>query len=139
MAERLDLYKCKICGQTIQVILRGDGELVCCGQPMAYLQPKTSEPEIGEKHVPVFYVTGDNKCEVRVGEEPHPMVDEHYIQFIEVISNDKNCMKLHYLSPGQEPKIYLQDKCNDDKSLEMCNIHGLWASVGSCCDCDTQN
>ena len=70
MVERLDFYKCEVCGTIVQVFHRGDGELVCCGHPMKYIQYYKTQDELKEKHVPVF--VDENK--IQVGSMPHPMV-----------------------------------------------------------------
>lgn len=124
--ERLDLYKCNICGNIVQVILSGGGELVCCGEPMHKLEAKTKEDSMLEKHVPVFIKNQDNNDEVRVGEVLHPMTDEHYIMFIETISRDKNKVQLQFLHPGEEPKMLIKDESDEILALEFCNLHGLW-------------
>ena len=110
MSKRLDLYKCNICGNLIEVVLSGVGELVCCGEPMEYLEAKSNDSEYGEKHVPVFVDTDENGIEVRVGSTLHPMTEEHYIQFIETISEDKNKICRQYLSPQTSPIMVLKDK-----------------------------
>lgn len=128
MTEILEFYKCNICGNFVEVVLSGEGELVCCGQPMEKMRAQSSSEEmLGEKHVPVVSKNGE-VLEVRVGEIPHPMEDSHYIQFIEVNSLDKRYVKRKYLFPHEEP--VLQYKCNCDKveARELCNIHGLWTS-----------
>lgn len=129
MTERLDLYKCNVCGNLVEVILPGVGELVCCGEPMEYLDAKKQDSEFGEKHVPVFAATDNDGKEVRVGAELHPMLNEHYIQFVEVISKDKNCVGLHYFHPGEEPVMPIKGNALDiEKARAFCNIHGLWES-----------
>lgn len=125
MTERLQLYKCEVCGNIVQVILEGEGELVCCGQPMNLMKPKKNDENANEKHVPIFVKTEDG-AEIRVGSTPHPMENEHYIMFIETISKDKNDMKLHYLYPQQKPKMFIKEVMDKAKALEYCNIHGLW-------------
>lgn len=128
MTERLELYKCNICGNLIEVILPGVGELVCCGEPMEYLEAKTSDSEYGEKHVPVFSYSDDKGDEIRVGAELHPMTDQHYIQFIETISEDKKRADIQFLTPQDQPIMYIKDKMNIKKAREYCSIHGLWAN-----------
>ncbi|MDE6138523.1 MAG: desulfoferrodoxin FeS4 iron-binding domain-containing protein, partial [Candidatus Gastranaerophilales bacterium] len=103
MTERLDLYKCNVCGNLIEVILPGVGELVCCGEPMEYLEAKKSDSEYGEKHVPVFSATDEKGEEVRVGSTLHPMTEEHYIQFVETIAKDRRRTELEYFYPSDEP------------------------------------
>ncbi len=125
MTKRLEMYKCEICGNFIEVILEGVGELVCCDQPMVLQKAKSTD--VGsEKHVP-FFVKKDNELEVRIGSVLHPMMDEHYIQFVEVVSEDERYIKRKYLYPGEEPIFTLRGY--DIGSLtakELCNIHGLW-------------
>lgn len=127
MTERLELYKCETCGNLVQVVLPGIGELVCCGKPMTRLEPHTLEDEaLDEKHVPVFVSTDENGEEVRVGTKLHPMTEEHYIQFIQTISDGKNHTELQYYSPFDLPIMVLKDKLGIDKAQAFCNIHGLW-------------
>lgn len=125
MTNKLEMYKCAICGNFIEVVLPGAGELVCCGQPMTLLKANTTDAA-KEKHVP-FFVKKDNELEVRVGSVLHPMTDEHYIQFIEVVSDDLRYVKRKYLFPTDEPVFPL--KGYDIGALsakENCNLHGLW-------------
>ena len=126
MTERLDLYKCNLCGNLVEVVLSGDGELVCCGKPMEYLEAKKEDSEYSEKHVPVFLNTNDNGLEIRVGSQLHPMLNEHYIQFIEAISEDKNKLCRQYFTPQDMPIMVLKEKVGIQKAREFCNIHGLW-------------
>ena len=126
MTERLDLYKCNLCGNLVEVVLSGDGELVCCGKPMEYLEAKTVNSEYGEKHVPVFLNTDDNGLEIRVGSQLHPMLEEHYIQFIETIADGKNKVCRQYFTPQDAPIMVLKEKMGIQKAREFCNIHGLW-------------
>lgn len=125
MTERLEMYRCDVCGNLVQVILSGAGELVCCGEPMKHLKPNTMDEVALEKHVPV-YIHKENGCEIQVGTELHPMNDDHYIMFIESIAEDKSHMKLQYLHPGEEAKMLLGEKIGKEKALEFCNLHGLW-------------
>lgn len=126
MTQRLELYRCEICGNLVEVIIEGNGELVCCGQPMILLQGNSTDVAGLEKHVPVFEVKEDGGEEVRVGSVLHPMNDDHYIMFIETISEDRNHVYLEYLHPGQEPKMLLEKKIGKTLAREFCNIHGLW-------------
>lgn len=124
--ERLDLYRCEICGNLVEVILVGGGELVCCGQMMQKVSGQNREEAIFEKHIPVFVKNENNNYEVRVGEVLHPMTEEHYIMFIETISEDKKQAQLEYLYPGQEPRMLLENKSGKTLAREFCNLHGLW-------------
>lgn len=125
MTKKLEMYKCGACGNFVEVVLSGEGELVCCGQPMNLLKANTTDAA-QEKHVP-FFIKEDNQLEVRVGSVLHPMTDEHYIQFIEVVSEDGKYVKRKYLYPTDEPTFLL--KGYDIGALtatEYCNLHGLW-------------
>ena len=128
MTEILDFYKCNVCGNFVEVVLNGEGELVCCGQPMEKIVLKTqSEEMMGEKHVPVIE-KNEEGITVKVGSVPHPMTEEHYIQFIEVNSPDKRYVKRKYLYPNEEPVLKLKCDCKDIIARELCNIHGVWSS-----------
>lgn len=128
MTERLDLYKCNVCGNLVEVVLDGVGELVCCGEPMEFLEARTQDSEYGEKHVPVFSSTDDKGEEVRVGAQLHPMTNEHYIQFVETIAKGKKRVELEYFYPSDEPIMLIKDKLGLEKARAFCNIHGLWES-----------
>ncbi len=129
MTEKLQLYKCNICGNVVEIINEGYGSLVCCSLPMELLEEKTADEQIQEKHVPIVTMEGDNKT-IRVGTIPHPMEKEHYIVFIEAISPDKKYIKRKYLVPNDEPKLDLKSHFKDSDFIarELCNIHGLWSS-----------
>lgn len=126
MTERLELYKCNICGNLVEVVLPSVGELVCCGEPMTRIIPEVSDDNMSEKHVPVFVENTENGLEVRVGRALHPMVSEHYIQFIETVTKDKNRTELQYFAPQDIPIMVLKNKLGIDKARAFCNIHGLW-------------
>lgn len=129
--EKLDLYKCNVCGNLVQILIVGGGELVCCGQPMQRLEPKSKEDAMLEKHVPIFLKNENGQNEVRVGEILHPMTEEHHIVFIETISDDKNNVQLKFLHSGEESKMILQNQTNPMIAIEFCNIHGLWEGKSS--------
>ena len=123
MIKKLELYKCEKCGNLVEVVLEGAGELVCCGEPMKLLE---SQKEKDEKHTPYFEKNNDGIV-VKIGSIAHPMEKEHYIQFIEIYSKDKKYVKRKYLCPEEAAKLKL--KCLDLNSMtarELCNIHGLW-------------
>lgn len=122
--EKFDLYKCEICGNIVQIVINGGGEMICCGKPMQKLQPQTKEEAIMEKHVPIFVKLEEGTTEIRVGEVLHPMTNEHYLMFIQAISEDKNFAQIKYLYPDNEPKMELYGDYSN--ALEYCNIHGLW-------------
>lgn len=125
MTSKLELYRCNVCGNIIEVVISGEGELVCCGEPMNLLKANTTDAT-QEKHVP-FFVKKDDELEIRIGSAPHPMVPEHYIQFVEVVSADERYVKRKYLYPNEDPMFILRGY--DIGSLtakEYCNLHGLW-------------
>ena len=126
MMENLDLYRCEICGNMVEVILSGGGEIICCGKSMQKLLPKTHEEAIQEKHVPVFVKYDDNAGDIRVGEVLHPMLKDHYIMFIQAVSQDKRCTYLKYYVPSETPMLYLNNFDQFNYAREFCNIHGLW-------------
>ena len=124
MTEKLELYKCHICGNLIQVILNGAGELVCCGQTMEHLVPHQEENnELAEKHTPTIEQEEDKRF-VRL--KYHPMAPEHYIQFIEVYPKDKSRLHLKYLNPNEPAEFDITHFEENIEALEHCNIHGLW-------------
>ncbi len=124
--EKLDLYRCEICGNIVQVLFVGGGELVCCEEPMKKFEIQTRENAMLEKHVPIFMKDENGNDEIRVGEILHPMTQEHYIMLIEAISEDKNFVQIKFLSPEEEPKMSLCSQTNKMIARELCNIHGLW-------------
>ena len=122
MAERFKIYKCELCGNIVEVLHEGDGELVCCGQPMELYKEKTADSTI-EKHVPIIKKTDDG-YKVTVGINLHPMVEDHYIEWIELTADGKSCKQ--YLKPGDDPVAYFYLKANTVVAREYCNKHGLW-------------
>ena len=130
MTKKLEMYRCKICGNLVQVILDGAGELVCCGEPMELLKPNTTDNVKTEYHVPVYKYTDKNGIVIQVGKEPHPMTAEHSIKFIETISEDRKRLQLQYLEAGDEPKMLMDRKTDKQSTLAYCNLHGLWE--GAC-------
>ena len=126
MTEKLELYKCHICGNLIQVILDGVGELVCCGENMEHLVPHSDEnKELAEKHIPTIEIENENRF-VRL--KYHPMIPEHHIQFIEVFPKDKSRMYLKYLNPTEPAEFEITHFEENIEALEHCNIHGLWSN-----------
>ena len=124
MAEIQQIYKCDVCGNIVEVLHGGAGELVCCGKPMELLKEKT-EDEGQEKHVPVIEKT-DSSIMVKVGSVPHPMEDNHYIEFIEIIADGEVCR--HFLKPGDKPEAEFCIQAESVTAREHCTVHGLWKS-----------
>lgn len=121
--EKLQIYKCEICGNLVQVIEPSFGELVCCNQPMKLQSVQHDKTEIGEKHAPVIEIKENEKY---VTVKSHPMVKEHYIQFIEVYKKDKSEMHLKYFNPDDTAELDINCMPEDVEATEFCNIHGLW-------------
>jgi len=126
MTKKLEMYKCSGCGNLVQILLEGSGDLVCCGQPMSLLNPNTTEEVNTEYHIPVYKYTDKDGIVVQAGKEPHPMIREHHIMFIETISENKNRVRLQYLEEGEEPKMLLDKQTDKETAYAYCNLHGLW-------------
>jgi len=126
MAEQFEVYKCDLCGNIVEVLQGGAGELICCGQPMVCLKENTVDAA-KEKHVPVIEKTAGGII-VKVGSVPHPMEEKHYIQWIELIADGKAYRQ--HLSPGDKPEVCFPDIAGPLKVREYCNLHGLWSSKG---------
>ena len=127
MTKLGEIYKCEICGNLVSVVESGQGELVCCGQPMKLLKEQTKEQEGNEKHVPVIE-TVEGGIKVKVGSVPHPMEESHYIELIQLIK-DREIVTGKRLRPGDKPEA---EFCLADteglKARILCNMHGLWLS-----------
>jgi superoxide reductase len=119
-----EIYKCNICGNIVEVMHVGGGELVCCGQPMELMIEKTKDQGM-EKHVPIIEKNGD-KIIVKVGSISHPMEDNHYIEWIEIIA-DGNVYRKN-LKPKMEPVAEFEIKADKIEAREYCTVHGLWKS-----------
>ena len=119
-----EVYKCSVCGNIVEVLFVGGGELVCCGKPMELQEEKTADSAT-EKHVPVIEKT-EKGVKVKVGSAPHPMEDAHYIQWIEIIADGK--VYRQDLKPGQAPEAEFEIQAENIVAREYCNLHGLWKS-----------
>jgi superoxide reductase len=124
MAKRMEIYKCEACGNIVEVLHGGEGDLVCCGENMKLFEEKATD-EGKEKHVPVIEPV-DGGIKVKVGSNPHPMEDKHYIEWIEIIDGDTSYR--HYLNPGEAPETVFQAQNPEVTAREYCNVHGLWRS-----------
>ena len=127
MTEKLQVYKCDVCGNIVEMVESGAGELVCCGQPMT-LQKEKTEDATTEKHVP-FIEEVEGGYKVRVGQNAaHPMEQKHYIQWIELLVNGKAYRQ--FLDPGDTPEASFcvtgAGGGENVSAREYCNIHGLW-------------
>jgi superoxide reductase len=122
MAEKLQVYKCEACGNIVEVLHGGAGELVCCGQPMVLLTENTVDAA-KEKHVPVIEKVAEG-IKVKVGEVAHPMEDKHFIEWIEIIADGKAYRQ--FLNPGDAPEAIFNINADQVTAREFCNLHGLW-------------
>ncbi|MGI5940027.1 MAG: desulfoferrodoxin [Thermoleophilia bacterium] len=123
MVQKLEIYKCERCGNIVEVIHGGKGELVCCGVPMD-LQTENTVDAANEKHVPVIEQIAGG-YQVKVGSVSHPMEEAHYIEWIELIADGRAYRQ--FLEPGQEPMATFQIEATAGVTArEYCNLHGLW-------------
>ena len=122
MAERLEIYKCEVCGNIVEVLHGGAGELVCCGQPMTLFKENTTDAA-KEKHVPVVEKSGDTVT-VKVGSVAHPMEEKHYIEWVEIIADGEAYRQ--FLSPGGAPEASFKFDAEKVIAREYCTLHGLW-------------
>ena len=125
--KRFDVLVCKKCGLVMEVVVPcGEkcGIPVCCGEPMTLAEAKTAD-HTTEKHVPIPGEAEEHGCRVLVGSVPHPMLPEHYVQWIDVINGDY--LNRKYLKPGEAPSAeFFVDLKPGMVLREYCNIHGLW-------------
>lgn len=124
MNKRLEIYKCSTCGTIVTVNRGGAGGLICCGKAMEHMNKNSTEAAT-EKHIPVLISVDKNRYRVVVGEIEHPMTEEHYIEWIDVLL--KNGSRLtFFLNPHDRPEAIFE---TEEKIIEIqtyCNLHGLW-------------
>ena len=119
-----EVYRCSICGNIVEILHGSGGDLICCQQPMNLLPEKTADSST-EKHVPVIEKT-ETGVKVTVGSTLHPMEQEHYIEWIELLADGRTYIK--HLNPGEEPVAEFCIKAVSYTAREYCNKHGLWKS-----------
>jgi len=124
MAAVHEVYRCEVCGNVGEVLFSGGGQLVCCGKPMTKQEEKSADSKT-EKHVPVIEKTSTG-YKVTVGSTLHPMIDTHFIQWIELTADGK--VYKEYLKPGMAPAAEFCVMAEKVSAREYCNIHGLWKS-----------
>jgi len=122
MAEVLEIYKCEVCGNIVEVLHGGKGELVCCDEPMVRYKENTVDASV-EKHVPVIEMMKDG-IKVKVGKVPHPMTEEHWIEWIELLADGTAYRQ--FLKPGIAPEATFPVVAKKVSAREYCNLHGLW-------------
>lgn len=117
-------YRCEVCGNIIEKIHDSGNDPVCCGKTMSELCPGVTDGK-PEWHIPVCEIK-DHKVEIRVGENIHPMDKDHYIQWVEIVTNKGMARK--YLEPGDDPVVHFK-LCDGEKVCAVyiyCNKHRLW-------------
>ena len=122
MTEKLEVYKCNLCGNIVEVLHNAGGELVCCGESMV-LMAENSVDAAKEKHVPVIEKVAEG-IKVKVGSVAHPMEEKHYIEWVEFISDRKVCRR--FLNPGDAPEAVFKVEAKQITARAYCNLHGLW-------------
>ena len=124
MTELNEIYKCEKCGNIVAMVHGGPGELICCAEPMIKMDEQTADWTT-EKHVPVIEKT-DHGIKVTVGSTLHPMADDHYIEWIEVVADGKTYRQ--HLKPGDAPEAFFCIDAETITAREYCNKHGLWVT-----------
>ncbi len=141
MTEMFQIYKCEICGNVVEMLHTGVGELVCCGESMKLYEENTTDAAL-EKHVPVIEKLGSGsqiltgglggsrgpRLKVQVGSVAHPMIDAHYIEWIELIADGKAYRE--FLKPDDAPEATFCITADKVTAREYCNVHGLWKKEG---------
>ncbi|BFR47330.1 desulfoferrodoxin [Nitratidesulfovibrio sp. HK-II] len=122
MPNMLEVYKCIHCGNIVEVMHAGGGDLVCCGEPMKFMKEGTSDGA-KEKHVPVIEKTATG-YKVKVGSVAHPMEETHWIEWIELIADGRSYTK--FLKPGDAPEAEFCIQATEVSAREYCNLHGHW-------------
>jgi superoxide reductase len=123
MTQKKEIYKCNFCGNIVEVLHSGVGELVCCGQPMEKMSEKNQKEGLTEKHLPVAKTDGQ-KITVQIGSVAHPMEEKHFIEWIE-IETAAECLR-KFLKPGEKPEAEFITSATDFEVRAYCNVHGLW-------------
>lgn len=125
--ENVTFFRCPVCGNIIFYVKNSSIPVHCCGKPMVELVPNTVDAS-KEKHVPVVEPF-DTTVMVSVGEDPHPMISAHYIQWIAL--QTETGLQLHYLKPEEPPcyEFQMQDGVRPVAVFAYCNLHGLWKAL----------
>ncbi|MFH2058730.1 MAG: desulfoferrodoxin [Pseudomonadota bacterium] len=124
MAEQLGIYKCGKCGNIVQVLHSEKPPVMCCGQAMDRLVENTIDAAL-EKHVPVIEKTEGGYL-VKVGSVAHPMGNDHYIEWIELSSDDDMFVQRQMLTPSSAPQAAFKTDAVKVVARAYCNLHGLW-------------
>lgn len=126
------IYKCEVCDNVVEVLHAGIGELVCCNEPMKLLKEKNKDEGL-EKHLPIIeelpaqVCQGKDGVKIKVGSVVHPMEEDHYIEWIEIITADGKRGK-KFLKPKAAPEVEFYTRKDVVAARAYCNVHGLWQS-----------
>ena len=122
MVKRFEIFKCRCCGSVVEVLHPGIGDLVCCEQHMQVVDENNMDAS-RDKHEPV-YEKMDDGIMIKIGNEDHPMMASHHVQWIELVSEGESYR--HFLKPGDKPEVFVKTDLKDFMAREYCNLHGLW-------------
>ncbi len=125
MVKKNQIFKCTVCDNMIATVRVGDGELVCCDKAMQEIKENVQNDVATEKHIPIVEKNGDILT-ITIGETEHPMENDHYIEWVEVISGPT--VHRRYLEPGSEPKTKFICRQDTFTVRAFCNLHGLWST-----------
>ena len=126
MPKQLEVYKCEICGNIVEILHAAAPPLVCCNQKMKLMEENTVDAA-KEKHVPVVE-RGDGRITVKVGSVAHPMEESHYIEWIELLADGK--VYRQFLHPGEKPEAAFPVTAQKVTARGYCNLHGHWKAEG---------
>ena len=122
MTKRNEVYKCSVCGNIVEVLHPAGGTLVCCGKPMELMKENTMEAS-EEKHIPVVEKV-EGGYRVTVGSAPHPMTQEHHIEWIELETAEGTMRAFTKHCP--QPVAFFSTAAKATSARAYCNLHGLW-------------
>ena len=125
MVARGEVYRCSVCGNIVELLHAGRGELVCCGKPMDRVEVRR-EGKGGEKHLPVVTVR-DGVVAIKVGLIEHPMEKSHLIEWVELVTD--GVIVRRYLKPGEKPEVEFRVDVKHGRVRAYCSLHGLWETV----------
>lgn len=124
MPKLLEIYKCELCGNIVEIVHGGGAALVCCGKEMT-LRAENTVDAAKEKHVPVIELV-EGGVKIKVGSVSHPMEEKHYIEWIEIVAD--GIAYRQFLQPGAAPEAFFAVSAKTLTAREYCNLHGLWSA-----------
>ncbi|MFA7061871.1 MAG: desulfoferrodoxin [Pedobacter sp.] len=124
MPKLLEIYKCELCGNIVEIVHGGGAALVCCGKEMT-LRAENTVDAAKEKHVPVIELV-EGGVKIKVGSVSHPMEEKHYIEWIEIVAD--GIAYRQFLQPGAVPEAFFAVSAKTLTAREYCNLHGLWSA-----------